>query len=236
VLKAEPGNADALGLLGMIALQLGDSEIAADLLCRAVVVQPANPAAQRYLVDAYLNLGRSADAEACYRSSLAQPDDAEVHNRLGTALRVQGRLDEAERSYRRALEYGPALAAGVHNNLGILHALQGRPHAAAEYRRALAIDPGLAEAHCNLGGVLHCLGEAIASLRGALACEPALVTAPINLALAMRAGGQPLEAVQVLFATDSQANQRASLCARRLPNRCSGYPSGAPMLGSAPFW
>jgi hypothetical protein len=34
VLEAEPRNADALGLLGMIALQLGDSEIAADLLCR----------------------------------------------------------------------------------------------------------------------------------------------------------------------------------------------------------
>jgi tetratricopeptide (TPR) repeat protein len=252
VLKAEPRNADALGLLGMIALQLGDSEIAADLLCRAVLLQPTNPVAHRYLGDAYLDLHRSADAEACYRSSLAlKGDDADVHNRLATALQAQGRLDEAERSYRQALEYGPTLAAGVHNNLGILHALQGRPHAAAaEYRRALAIDPGLAEAHCNLGGVLHRLGETDAAIthchaalaakpaqarghntlgliyldehrigdaatnfRLALGTEPALVSARLNLALAMRADGQSLEAVQVLF--DGLASQPTSIPLRQ---------------------
>ncbi|MGP0090776.1 MAG: tetratricopeptide repeat protein [Xanthobacteraceae bacterium] len=182
VLSVEPLNADALGLLGMVALQGGNNETAADLLGRAVALQPAHPDLLRYLGDAYLNLNRLAEAEACFRKLLAlKPDDAGADNKLGTVLQALGRLEEAESSYRRALAHKPAFAAGVHNNLGVLYMVQGRPHdAAAEYRSALAIDPGLAEALCNLAGVLHQLGDTDAAIKcchQALAAKPKLARA-----------------------------------------------------------
>jgi tetratricopeptide (TPR) repeat protein/SAM-dependent methyltransferase len=252
VLDVEPRNADALGLLGMIALQVGNSGTAAELLGRAVALAPAHPDLVRYLGDAYLNLGRLTEAEACYRKLLTlKPDDAGAHNKLGTVLQALGRLEEAEGSYRQALAHKPAFAAGVHNNLGVLYMVRGRLHdAAAEFRAALAVDPELAEAHCNLAGVFHQLGdmdaaikcchqalaakpslarahntlgniyldqcrigEAITSFRGALACLPDLTAAQINLALAMRANGEGLGALRVLF--DGLASQPTSIPLRR---------------------
>ena len=52
------------------------------------------------------------------------PQNAGVHNNLGTALCDQGRLEEAEASYRLALTFAPG-DAEAHNNLGTLLYQQG---------------------------------------------------------------------------------------------------------------
>src|SRR5689334_25063962 len=43
VLESEPDNADALHLLGVLRAQCGDHEAAAELIARAVAVNPAGP-------------------------------------------------------------------------------------------------------------------------------------------------------------------------------------------------
>ncbi len=62
---------------------------------------------------------RHAEAEELYRQAIAlEPALAKAHGNLGTVLKHQGRLSEAESSFRRGLELGgsPKLAA----NLGAL--------------------------------------------------------------------------------------------------------------------
>ena len=57
---------------------------------------------------------------------------------LARALKQQGKLDEAEQHYRRALAINPGLAA-AHNGLGSLLGARGRPaEAVRHFRAALA--------------------------------------------------------------------------------------------------
>lgn len=103
----------------------------------------------------------SASAEASFQSANARI--------------AQGRLDEAERLYRAALEAQPAYA-DAWNNLGSLLKDRGRIE---EAERALAnavrIRPQFAEAHFNLGTLLMDLrryAEAAEHLKSSLAADP----------------------------------------------------------------
>jgi hypothetical protein len=63
----------------------------------------------------YSNLGEAVgrehpgEAEAAFRRALALSDRPIFRNNLGAVLEMQGRLDEAEREYRRALDADPTL-------------------------------------------------------------------------------------------------------------------------------
>jgi len=129
-----------------------------------------------------------------------QPPNAATaleHARAGDALADQGRLNEAEASYRRALQLRPDLAA-VHCNLGSLLLAVGRHEdAEASYRQALHFQPDLAEALSNLGSVLDTLGrlaEAEACCRRALQLQPGLVEAHCNLGNVLGKLARPDEA------------------------------------------
>ncbi len=146
ILELAPEHPDALHLLGMLAAQIGNNEIAAELISKAISV---NPSSARYcdLGAALRNQGRLDAAVESYHKALAiRPDYAEVHYNLGLALQQQSKLDAAIESYQKALAIKPDYAE-AHNNLGIALQQQGRLDAAVEsYRKALAIKPGFAEA------------------------------------------------------------------------------------------
>ena len=112
------------------------------------------------------------------------PNDAEAHYNLGVTLQNLNRLDEAEASYRRALQINPDFAE-VHYNLGIiLQNLNRLDEAGASYRRALQVIPDFAEAHYNLGNILIDLGhpdDAERSYRRALVIRPDYAEAHSNL-------------------------------------------------------
>jgi protein O-GlcNAc transferase len=143
--------------------------------------------------------GRLELAEEIYRRILAvAPDQADVHNNLGTLLRAQGQIDAAMVCYRRALRVRPAFAE-AYNNLG--NALYERGEleaAAAAYRQALAIRPDYPEALNNLAVVLRLRGqldEALACCRQAVALRPHLAEAHSTLGDVLRDAGQAHEAI-----------------------------------------
>ena len=97
-----------------------------------------------------------------------------------------GRLDEAERAYRRILKERPSHPA-TNNALGIALKDQGKlDEAAALFRRVVAVAPDNAPAHSNLGNILFSQGkltEAEASYRRALKLRPDMPDALKNLGL-----------------------------------------------------
>jgi tetratricopeptide (TPR) repeat protein len=76
---------------------------------------------------------------------------AQSHRFYALHLRTQGRLPEAAREYRRAIEIDPTLADS-YVDLAALRMEQGDPEAALSlYREALAADPEVSGVHLNLG-------------------------------------------------------------------------------------
>ncbi len=123
-------------------------------------------------------------------ASSPRPDEAEKFHNRGNTLQMQGDLDAAIESYRKALALKPDHAQ-VHNNLGIALEAQGRhDEAVGHYRKALTLKPDYAKAHNNLANVLLAQGsleEAVEHYRKALALEPGYAEAHNNLGGALMA-------------------------------------------------
>src|SRR5271157_3127927 len=189
ILHAEPNQADAIHLLGLIAHEVGKHGIALEYIGRAIVLKGNEAAFHSNLGGVYVALRRIPEAVACYRRALElKPDYAEAHSNLGVALNDQGKLHEAVAFYRRALELKPDYAE-AHSNLGVALNDQGKLHeAVAFYRRALELKPDYAEAHSNLGNALkdqRKLDEAVACYRRALELKPDYAEAHSNLGNAL---------------------------------------------------
>jgi len=103
---------------------------------------------------------------------------------LGNTLKELGRLEEAERSFKKAITIKPAYAE-AHSNLGnTLKELGRLEDAETSYNNAIAIKPAYAEAHYNLGISLQELGKleaAGASYSKAIAIKPDFAEAHSNL-------------------------------------------------------
>lgn len=151
--------------LGAAALQAwasGDAARAETLARQALVRAPKEPNARQVLGHACLRAGRAGDAVAHFRAAdEAAPNNAQIINTLGSALRRAGELDAARQAYARAGALGAADAWG---NLGKLERAENRVgEAAAAFEKALALKPS-ASAHANLAQ-LHEMRHQLASAR-----------------------------------------------------------------------
>lgn len=185
IIASEPGNHDALHLLGMAAHQRGRHREAAELIGAAIALRPGEPLFHNNLGVVLQGGGRIAEAEAAYRRALElNPRHAAALNNLGNILRDSWRLDDAADCYRRALEIQPAFAEAL-NNLGNIHADQ-RNYADAiiHYRRAISVQPDYTEAWKNLGILLLEEGE---TAQAAAAFDRARDLRPHDSGLKLRA-------------------------------------------------
>jgi tetratricopeptide (TPR) repeat protein len=145
-----PGSAELHSNLSRVLLDMGrvDESIASSH--RALEIDPSLAEAHETLAGALLNINFE-EAVAHYRQALlSRPDDADLHNKLGVALRLLGRTDEAEASCRRALELSPNHASAI-ATLAEARADRGE-FAAAEtlFKQALELDGDLSDVWVGL--------------------------------------------------------------------------------------
>jgi protein O-mannosyl-transferase len=190
---------------------------------------------------AHVNLGyllssipdRLPDTIAEYETAVhIEPDLAEAHYDLATALMRTGRMPQAVAEYRAALGIEPRLVE-AHYDLGTaLAQMPGRlPEAMDEWRAALALRPGHAGAHNNLGNALAQTGrlsEAIAEFQAALRVQPDFAEAHNNLGIALiRVPGQTEEAIAEFSAAArldpgyADAHRNLGLALSAIPGRMS---------------
>ena len=126
------------------------------------------------------------------------PDVAEVHNRLGTALKFQGKISEAIDHHHKALRINPKSVIAL-NNLGTALRLQGKlDEAIGYYNRAILVDPRSAEVHNNLANALSQekkYDRAVTCYRKAIEINPDYLKAHHNLAITFQAMGRFNEAL-----------------------------------------
>lgn len=183
-LAANADDFDALQMLGIIAALSRRPGEAAELLSRAVYVNPGSASAHVNRGNVLQDLGRHDEALACFDRALAiRADSAEAHSNRGNLLRKLRRYEEAMACHDRALAIRPGYARAHCNRGGVLEDLERYDEALACYARALAISPDYAEAHCNRGVALEKLGrhqEALACFDSALAIRPDYAEAHCN--------------------------------------------------------
>lgn len=165
VLAQEPTQSEALYLLGLLAHQSGDLDIAIQYYRRSLASQPAAET-HNNLGAALQQKGQLEAAIGHYQVALRlQPGHASANVNLGTTLLAQGNRAAAMVRFQRALQLNPALPQ-AHTNLAHLLKQQGREAEAIDhYRRALHLWPDNPETYKHLGDALQeagCMDEALA--------------------------------------------------------------------------
>jgi predicted O-linked N-acetylglucosamine transferase (SPINDLY family) len=219
IVRVDPGQVDAVHLLGLIAAQTGRYDMAADYFKRAIRLKPDFAAAHNNLGNVFILQARLPEAVDSFRAAArSQPDFASAHSNLGNALRELGHFEEAVASLRQAVHLRPAFAE-AHFNLAIALWSQGNlAEALASYRHALHYRPDYVEAHLNLGNAILRQGnpeEAEAHLRQAVRLKADHADAHRSLAIAVKAQGKLDEAIshyqQVIRIRPGDANAHIDL-------------------------
>ena len=205
VCSPQPGNSEALHLLGVLAHQQGKHSTAIDLIRAAICVEPQ-------VANYHLNLGAAlqardegadlAEAIQCYEAALEIDDRlALAHNNLGNAFRQFGRLPEALAHFQRALEIEPDQTQ-VLSNLGSLWIEYGDfKQAQSVLARLLQISPHHPEGLCNQAIIearQALTAEAIELYQRGLRQQPNLLSAWNNLGQLLSEQGAVVE-VQAAF-------------------------------------
>lgn len=155
VLLHDPGNADALHLMGVLAQAGGAYKAAAELSVQAINAAPDWFAPYVGLGNAAQALGDLNTAEQAFRAAIRLNDQvAEAWCNLANLLNQDARHDEALQAAARSVSLDASLAEG-HNNFGnALMGLGSADEAAVCYRRAVKLRPDYQDAWINLGGAL----------------------------------------------------------------------------------
>lgn len=174
-LQLDPANINALHMLGVLKLGLGQTEEAVKLLSEAAAV-----------------LERSG--------KIAAPHAA-LYNNLGNALRAAGRLDEAVAHYRRSIALEPTNVETFANLGHELMSLGQTEDAVANYQQAVRLDPKQASLWSSLGQALLRLArrdEALNAFRKAIDCDPGQPALRLQLVNVLNLTGQQDEAAALL--------------------------------------
>lgn len=210
-LAFDRGSAEAEYWLGRALLAKG-GHTGIEHLKRACNLAPAYGAAHYALAIALRDSGQREASEAAFQRhranlegapprddpmmdeiDLLREDSALEQVRRGVMAEQAGRLADAARFQRRALELDPNFAQ-AHSNLVALYGRLGQPaDAERHYRAALALNPNLAELHYNHGSVLagqNRLDEAETAYSRVLEINPHRADALLNLGLVLERQGR----------------------------------------------
>jgi len=142
IVAAKPTHADALRLLSIAHLELGERREAAAAAQSAVVAAPGQPDALYQLGQAMFATGQRDRAQEAYEQAVAAaPTMSPAWTNLGRLHDDAFRHEEAVRCYDRALQLAPGDATALANRGNALLALERFVEASAAYDDALKSDP-----------------------------------------------------------------------------------------------
>ena len=154
VLKADPRNADALRMLGVLAIAEGNLDEGERLLRRAVAAAPDFVNAIMDLGGALQEQNRTREALECFQQAAKlEPKNHRAHFHLAQTLAPAMFSHEAIECYEKVLALRPR-HAGAH--LGMGHALKtiGKTEEAIEsYRKAIESRPTKGEVYWSLANL-----------------------------------------------------------------------------------
>ena len=209
-LEREPTSADAMTMLGLLALRGGDAPGASAWLRRAVQAAPEAWQAQAWLAHAALAVGDADAAVTAADEAVARaPASPLARATLATVEFFAGDLALAREQVDLALAWSPDVATAWLLSSDIYVAQGDLEAGLADAQFALTCDPYLAPAYAAVGTILlarNALPQAERAFARALALDPECVSARTGMGLTWaRQGrlGQALEQQKAAIALDS---------------------------------
>jgi protein O-GlcNAc transferase len=198
VCDADPNNARAFHLRGVVAHQLGHPD-AASLVGRAVMLEPDFAEAHNDRGVILAANGLFEDALPCFARAVAlNPGYGEARTNLGRDLRSLGRLDEAAREFELVLQSMPESPVAHFNLASVCELLGHNPNAEKHYRSAISQRSDFVDAHLHLAALLQRMDrptEALAHAQRAVALRPDSAGAHNNLGNILRTMGRRDDAI-----------------------------------------
>ena len=150
IIEREPGNVQALTLLGTLCAQRGDYQKAIGMLGRSLAIDARQPFALNSFGNALNAIERHQDAVAAYDKAIAlKPDHVAAYSNRGNALRALGSPEDALKSCDKAQSIDPAYAEAHCYRGDVLQDLKRYDEALESYGRAVDLRPQFAQAHFN---------------------------------------------------------------------------------------
>ena len=185
LLEIDPKHADALHLLGVIAHQTGNHQIAVDLISQAIEINRNDESYYLNIGNALKSLKQLDAALVGYDKAISlKPDYAEAYSNRGVTLKGLKQFEAAVASYDMAIALKPNYFEAYANRGNALRELKQLDAAVASYDKAIALSPNLPEAYSNRGIALQELKQleaALASYENAIALRPDYAEAYSNL-------------------------------------------------------
>ena len=200
ILRINSQDAEALHLLGVVALQAKKYEVAVKLITQATKIDSEQSSFFNNLSVALIKQGKLEEAvQACQQAIKLKPNDAETHYNLGIALQKLDKLEQALTVYQKAIKIQPGNAE-IYNNLGVILWKQGKLDESIQaYQNAIEIQPNYAETYNNLGNAIQEQGkldESIQAYQNAIEIQPNYAEAYNNLGNALQEQGKLDESIQ----------------------------------------
>jgi predicted O-linked N-acetylglucosamine transferase (SPINDLY family) len=176
LMAADPREATAPHMLGVVRAQQGRNSEALELMDTALNLRPNTPEILSNLGNVLKAEGRLAEALGRYDQALAaKPDYVAAWNKRALVLLDQGRVDEALESAAKALALQPNHPEALNTRGMLLAGLGRQDEALSSYDRALALVPDFPDILNNRALTLKTLrrhDQALASAERALAVQP----------------------------------------------------------------
>ena len=200
ILQGNPRHFDALHMLGVVAYQTKNHQLAAELIGKAIAINPNIAVAYYNRGNALLELKQLEGALASFdRAIELKPDYTGSYNNRGLVLQGLKLFDLALASLDRAIALNPEYAE-AHSNRGIvLQVLKQFGAALASLDRAIALKPDYAKAYSVRGDVFRECKQfeaSLASLDRAIALKPDYAEAHANRGNVLRDQKRLAEAVR----------------------------------------
>ena len=201
-LSLDPACGQAWHLLGLIAHDQGQHDLALKQLKKAVDAEPGQALHYNNLGFVLYSIGRYAEAESFFRQALEiRSDYQDARCNLGLALFHQGDLLQAARCFEVILVAHPSYEAALANLGMICLAQQKYSEAATFYEKAIGIDPSQPLWHGNLGAAYLRLAQfpqAAACYRRAFQLDSDRSDYCVAQGIALRAAGDLAGSIRVL--------------------------------------
>ena len=176
ILREQPGYFDAIHMLGVIALQTKELELAAILIDQAIEINSSNEAAFNHKGVILNKQNRPIDAVKYYSKAIdINPEFSDAYSNRGNAFNELKQHQKAVEDYDEAIKRKPEFAEAYNNRGVALNNLKQHQAAIESYNKAIALNPDSAETYSNRGVAQHCLHQnqlAIDSFKKAIALNP----------------------------------------------------------------